>query len=61
LARRSRTWLAIGILFVGRALSVFAVSFPSPIAYSNELWGGPSNTYHNLSDSNVDWGSSFCR
>jgi hypothetical protein len=25
------------------------------LAYSNELWGGPRNTYKLLSDSNVDW------
>lgn len=31
-------------------------AFPSYIAYSNELWGGSSNTYKNLSDSNADWG-----
>jgi len=56
MARRSRTWLAIGILlWVAHSVSSL-LSFPSPIAYSNELWGGPSNTYHNLSDSNVDWG-----
>jgi tetratricopeptide (TPR) repeat protein len=26
------------------------------MAYSNELWGGPANTYHYLTDSNTDWG-----
>jgi tetratricopeptide (TPR) repeat protein len=26
------------------------------VAYSNELWGGTSNTYRYLSDSNADWG-----
>jgi hypothetical protein len=26
------------------------------MAYSNELWGGPSNTYKYLTDSNTDWG-----
>jgi tetratricopeptide (TPR) repeat protein len=31
-------------------------AFPSYIAYSNELWGGTSNTYRYLSDSNADWG-----
>jgi Dolichyl-phosphate-mannose-protein mannosyltransferase len=31
-------------------------SFPNYLAYSNEVWGGPSNTYKWLSDSNVDWG-----
>jgi hypothetical protein len=31
-------------------------TFPTYIAYSNELWGGSSNTYKYLTDSNVDWG-----
>jgi tetratricopeptide (TPR) repeat protein len=26
------------------------------MAYANELWGGPSQTYKYLSDSNADWG-----
>jgi hypothetical protein len=30
-------------------------TFPVYIAYANELWGGPSNTYKYLTDSNVDW------
>jgi len=30
--------------------------FPVYMAYANELWGGPANTYKYLSDSNVDWG-----
>ena len=30
--------------------------FPVYLAYANELWGGPANTYKYLSDSNVDWG-----
>ena len=31
-------------------------AFPVYLAYSNELWGGPSHTYKYLSDSNTDWG-----
>ncbi|HSE21834.1 MAG TPA: glycosyltransferase family 39 protein, partial [Pyrinomonadaceae bacterium] len=30
-------------------------TFPVYLAYSNELWGGPSKTYKYLTDSNVDW------
>ena len=26
------------------------------LAYSNEFWGGPAETYKYLSDSNTDWG-----
>ena len=34
-----------------------ARAFPtSYMAYSNELWGGPSATYKHLTDSNTDWG-----
>jgi len=29
---------------------------PNYIAYSNEAWGGPTQTYRYLSDSNTDWG-----
>jgi 4-amino-4-deoxy-L-arabinose transferase-like glycosyltransferase len=43
------------------ALLVFhAVSslhgFPNYLSYSNELWGGPSQTYRYLAYSDVDWG-----
>jgi hypothetical protein len=31
-------------------------AFPDYLAYSNELWGGPSRTYRVLSDTNADWG-----
>src|SRR6266700_2223888 len=30
-------------------------AFPTYLAYANELWGGPSQTYKYLTDSNVDW------
>jgi hypothetical protein len=33
-----------------------ARAFPAYLAYSNELWAGPSQTYKCLTDSNVDWG-----
>jgi tetratricopeptide (TPR) repeat protein len=40
------------------ALSVIssARAFPNYLAYSNEMWGGPANTYKFLVDSNADWG-----
>src|SRR5678809_1467726 len=44
---------------VASLLVIHAVSslrtFPAYIAYANELWGGPANTYRYLTDSNVDW------
>jgi hypothetical protein len=32
-----------------------ARAYPNYMAYSNELWGGPSRTYRYLTDSNTDW------
>jgi hypothetical protein len=53
---RNRKWAyAVVALLVFHAVSS-ALTFPHYIAYSNELWGGPSNTYRLLSDSNADWG-----
>jgi hypothetical protein len=56
LASRDRRWVyataALLALHAGSSLR----AFPSYIAYSNELWGGPSRTYKHLSDSNSDWG-----
>jgi len=55
LIERDRRW-AYAVVFL---LAFQAVSstrtYPAYLAYSNELWGGPSNTYKYLSDSNVDW------
>jgi hypothetical protein len=54
--RRGRRWVwAVGLLLVWQASSP-ARSFPAYLAWSNELWGGPSNTYKYLTDSNTDWG-----
>jgi hypothetical protein len=53
---RNRKWVyAVAALLVFHVASS-ALTFPHYIAYSNELWGGPSNTYRLLSDSNADWG-----
>jgi hypothetical protein len=56
LIERSRKWAhAVGVfLLIHVASSVLA--FPNYIPYSNELWGGPSQTYKYLTDSNSDWG-----
>ena len=53
--RGNRRWQ-----YVVAALLLFHVfssvrSYPNYMAYSNELWGGPSQTYKYLTDSNVDW------
>ena len=55
LGRYNRKWAyAVGLLFLFHVASS-AHAFPNYLAYSNEVWGGPGNTYKNLSDSNVDW------
>lgn len=56
LVERNRRWLyVIVVLLVFEAFSTTR-AFPAYLAYANELWGGPSQTYRYLSDSNVDWG-----
>jgi len=53
--RSDRRWgYAIALLLLFHAVSSLRV-FPSYLAYANELWGGPANTYKYLSDSNTDW------
>lgn len=55
--RADRRWVyPIGTLLLFHVVSS-AHAFPtSYMAYSNELWGGPSATYKYLTDSNTDWG-----
>jgi hypothetical protein len=57
LIRTHRRWTwVIGVLLLFHVVSS-ARAFPtSYMAYSNELWGGPSATYKHLTDSNTDWG-----
>jgi 4-amino-4-deoxy-L-arabinose transferase-like glycosyltransferase len=56
LVERSRAWAwtvaALLLVHVGSSL----MAWPNYIAYSNEAWGGPSQTYRYLTDSNTDWG-----
>ena len=55
IARRSRVAGAIvaALLLFQAATSLHA--FPDYLPYANEAFGGSSNTYRMLSDSNVDW------
>ncbi|HEX6045620.1 MAG TPA: glycosyltransferase family 39 protein [Pyrinomonadaceae bacterium] len=56
LIQRSRKWAyAVGALVLLHVASSL-MAFPNYIPYSNELWGGPSQTYKYLTDSNADWG-----
>jgi hypothetical protein len=51
----SRGWAAVaGVLLLAHIVSVVR-NYPNYMAYSNELWGGPSQTYKVLTDSNTDW------
>ena len=62
------TWAVLSRYRRGLAVCALAIilhaasslhAFPNYMAYSNEFWGGPSNTYKYLADSNVDWGQSM--
>lgn len=56
LANIDRRWVyAGGILLVWHVVSA-SRAYPDYLAYSNEFWGGPANTYKYLTDSNADWG-----
>ncbi|WP_263367317.1 ArnT family glycosyltransferase [Edaphobacter bradus] len=51
----SRGWAAVvGVLLMAHVVST-ARAYPNYMAYSNELWGGPSQTHKVLTDSNTDW------
>ncbi len=56
LAKLDRRWAyAAGVLLAWHVVSA-SRSYPDYLAYSNEFWGGPANTYKYLTDSNTDWG-----
>ena len=56
LLRRGRGWAwtvaALLMLHVGSSLR----AAPNYISYANEAWGGPTQTFRYLTDSNTDWG-----
>ena len=57
LIRSDRRWAyLIGALLLFHVVSSLRAFPTSYMAYSNELWGGPSATYKYLTDSNTDWG-----
>jgi 4-amino-4-deoxy-L-arabinose transferase-like glycosyltransferase len=56
LIERNRRWAyVVGALLLFQVVSVVR-TYPAYLAYANELWGGPSQAYRLLSDSNADWG-----
>jgi hypothetical protein len=61
LARATTAWTdrrRVALLAVLTGLCVYPAIqvWPDGLRYSNELWGGPENTYKYLGDSNYDWG-----
>lgn len=55
LIQRQRVWAyVVGILLVYQAVIAIRI-YPAYIAYVNEFWGGPSQAWRLLNDSNADW------
>ncbi len=55
LIKAHRRWAyAIAVLLLFQMISTTR-TYPAYMAYANELWGGPTQTYKYLTDSNVDW------
>jgi tetratricopeptide (TPR) repeat protein len=55
LAKNSRKWLCVVIALLAFQVFTSVRTYPNYIPYANELWGGPKETWHLLSDSNADW------
>ena len=59
LARKHRVFFYVLIaLLLFHAVTAVRTA-PNYIAFANDLWGGPNNTYRLLHDSNVDWGQNL--
>jgi 4-amino-4-deoxy-L-arabinose transferase-like glycosyltransferase len=56
LARQSRRWAWAVSLFLLFHMASSLHAAPNYLPYSNELFGGPNNTWKVLADSNVGWG-----
>ena len=52
-----RVWAWVMILLVVAHIVSSLRAYPNYLPYSNEAWGGPSQTYRYLTDANVDWGN----
>jgi hypothetical protein len=56
LMQRNRSWIyAVVALLVFQAGSVLH-AYPAYISYTNEVFGGPANSYKYVSDSSSEWG-----
>ena len=56
LIKANRKWAYAVIALIAFQAVSSARAYPAYMAYANEMWGGPSQTYKYLSDSNSDWG-----
>ena len=56
LIQTNRIWASVVAVCVLIHVASSLMTFPNYIPYSNELWGGPSQTHKYLTDSNSDWG-----
>jgi hypothetical protein len=54
LAQQTRAYAALAAFLILFHIISSVRAFPNYIPYSNEIWGGPAQTYRVLSDSNVD-------
>ena len=57
LLRRSRVWASVVVLLLVFHVVSSGRAYPAYLAYSNEAWGGPSQTWRVLTDSNAGWDS----
>jgi tetratricopeptide (TPR) repeat protein len=57
-----RRWapIALTVVIAGGAIELARV-YPNPLAFFNQLVGGPAYGYRYLADSNLDWGSNLKR
>jgi len=56
LASRKRAWMYAMVALAAFHCGSSLMAFPNYLSYSNEIWGGPQETYRYLSASNVDIG-----
>ena len=55
LLRQSRTWATVAVALLAFHAVSSLHTYPNYLPYSNEAFGGPSNTYRVVSDANVGW------
>ena len=56
LVRNQKRWAYVAAILLAWHVVSATRAYPVYLAYSNEFWGGPANTYKYLTDSNTDWG-----